>query len=238
MRSAAHPAGDSLHQAQLAKLDALIRTAGVTATDHVLEIGCGWGSMAVRAAQTTGCRWTGITVSKQQLAEATARVEAAGLADRVTLLFCDYRCDRWVQYVMECRLIYAMADATWLMLHWQGAQLHTSTAQTTNQRLVLFERVCAQEQMLSEYQPVNDSHKAWHPACVQMRRDTPGAGTYDKVISCEMIEAVGHEHLAQYFKTINAMLKPGGRAAIQVRAEHNAQTSSTGRCSYLLTLSF
>ncbi len=84
-------AGDSLHQAQLNKLDALIRAAGITATDHVLEIGCGWGSMAVRAAQTTGCRWTGVTVSKEQLAEATARVEAAGLSDRVTLLFCDYR---------------------------------------------------------------------------------------------------------------------------------------------------
>ena len=84
-------AGDSLHQAQLNKLDALIRIAGVTATDHVLEIGCGWGSMAVRAARTTGCRWTGVTVSKEQLAEATARVEAAGLSDRVTLLFCDYR---------------------------------------------------------------------------------------------------------------------------------------------------
>ena len=47
-------------------------------------------------------------------------------------------------------------------------------------------------------------------------RDTPGAGTYDKVISCEMIEAVGHEHLARYFATINAMLKPGGHAVIQV----------------------
>ena len=69
----------------------MIRTAGLTAADHVLEIGCGWGSMAIRAAQTTGCRWTGITVSKAQLAEATARVEAAGLADKVTLLFCDYR---------------------------------------------------------------------------------------------------------------------------------------------------
>ena len=51
-----------------------------------------------------------------------------------------------------------------------------------------------------------------------VRRDTPGAGTYDKVISCEMIEAVGHEHLARYFDTINSMLKPGGRAAVQVCA--------------------
>lgn len=54
------------------------------------------------------------------------------------------------------------------------------------------------------------------------RRDTPGAGTYDKVVSCEMIEAVGHEHLVRYFDTINAMLKPGGRAAIQV--PHNSMT--------------
>lgn len=61
------------------------------AGDHVLEVGCGWGSFAMRAAQRTGCRITGITVSKEQLAEATARVKAAGLADRVTLLFCDYR---------------------------------------------------------------------------------------------------------------------------------------------------
>lgn len=61
------------------------------AGDHVLEVGCGWGSFAMRAAQRTGCRVTGITVSKEQLAEATARVKAAGLADRVTLLFCDYR---------------------------------------------------------------------------------------------------------------------------------------------------
>ena len=41
--------------------------------------------------QTTGCRWTGLTVSKQQLEEAVARVKAADLSDRITLLFCDYR---------------------------------------------------------------------------------------------------------------------------------------------------
>ena len=41
--------------------------------------------------QATGCRWTGLTISKQQLAEAAARVEAAGLSDRIELLFCDYR---------------------------------------------------------------------------------------------------------------------------------------------------
>jgi cyclopropane-fatty-acyl-phospholipid synthase len=44
-------AGDSLEQAQLNKLDALVAMAGITKEDHVLEIGCGWGSMAIRAVQ-------------------------------------------------------------------------------------------------------------------------------------------------------------------------------------------
>jgi cyclopropane fatty-acyl-phospholipid synthase-like methyltransferase len=48
------------------------------------------------------------------------------------------------------------------------------------------------------------------------QRDCPGAGTYDKVVSCEMIEAVGHEHLVSYFSQIGRMLKPGGKAVIQV----------------------
>jgi cyclopropane-fatty-acyl-phospholipid synthase len=50
----------SLQQAQLTKLDALIAGARVTADSHVLEVGCGWGSCAIRAAQMTGCRWTGV----------------------------------------------------------------------------------------------------------------------------------------------------------------------------------
>ncbi|GLC46603.1 hypothetical protein PLESTB_001222700 [Pleodorina starrii] len=130
---------DSLHQAQLNKIDALIAKARIGPNDHVLEIGCGWGGFAIRAVQTTGCRWTGITISKEQLAEATERVAAAGLQDRITLLFCDYR-------------------------------------------------------------------------------DTPtalGVGTFDAVVSVEMIEAVGHEHLEPYFKVIGTMLKPGGRAVLQ-----------------------
>jgi len=54
-----HRKGDSLERAQLRKLDALINDARITAASHVLEIGCGWGSCAIRAAQVTGCRWTG-----------------------------------------------------------------------------------------------------------------------------------------------------------------------------------
>jgi cyclopropane-fatty-acyl-phospholipid synthase len=49
-------AGGTLREAQLAKLDAMLVAAEVCASDHVLEIGCGWGSMAIHAVQTTGCR--------------------------------------------------------------------------------------------------------------------------------------------------------------------------------------
>lgn len=77
--------------APVATIECIQSSDLLTEGDHVLEVGCGWGSFAMRAAQRTGCRVTGITVSKEQLAEATARVKAAGLADRVTLMFCDYR---------------------------------------------------------------------------------------------------------------------------------------------------
>lgn len=73
----------------------------------------------------------------EQLKEAQQRVKAAGLSDRITLLYCDYR-------------------------------------------------------------------------------ELPGSGEYDAVVSCEMIEAVGHEHLPSFFSTIGRMLKPGGRAVLQV----------------------
>lgn len=54
-----HAEGAALKDAQLRKLDSLIAGAKVDCNSHVLEIGCGWGSCAIRAAQTTGCRWTG-----------------------------------------------------------------------------------------------------------------------------------------------------------------------------------
>ena len=77
-----HNGSDSLFQSQLNKIDALIAKAQISANDHVLEIGCGWGGFAIRAVQATGCRWTGITISKEQLAEATERVAEAGLQVR------------------------------------------------------------------------------------------------------------------------------------------------------------
>ncbi len=124
----------TLHEAQIAKLDRLCDQLELTANDHLLEIGTGWGGMAIHAAQRTGCRVTTTTISRQQYDMARKRVAEAGLADRVTVLLQDYR------------------DLT---------------------------------------------------------------GTYDKLVSVEMIEAVGHHYYDTYFATITRLLKPEGLAVIQ-----------------------
>jgi len=83
--------GMTLADAQRAKLDRLCDLLALSPRDHVLEIGCGWGGLAIHAARTRGCRVTAITVSRQQRELAAARVAAAGLADRVDIQYRDYR---------------------------------------------------------------------------------------------------------------------------------------------------
>jgi cyclopropane-fatty-acyl-phospholipid synthase len=124
----------SLAQAQHHKLEHLCRLADLQSGDHVLEIGCGWGALAIHAARTRGCRVTAITASPAQLAVARARAQAEGLADRVRFELCDYR------------------DID---------------------------------------------------------------GTYDAVLSCEMLEAVGYQYLPRYFSVVAARLRAGRRAVIQ-----------------------
>ena len=126
---------ETLEQAQRNKLQSIIAKAGIGADDHVLEIGCGWGSFAITAAQQTGCKVTGITVSREQLEFARQRVLDAGLEDRIELKFCDYR-------NIE--------------------------------------------------------------------------GPYSKIVSIEMLEAVGHAGLKPFFAACDKALQPGGRAMIQV----------------------
>ena len=126
--------GLTLAGAQARKFDRLCDLLELGPDDHLLEIGCGWGGMAMHAARTRGCRVTALTVSRQQLQLAEARIAAAGLGDRVRLEFCDYR-------------------------------------------------------------------------------DVVGA--YDKIVSVEMIEAVGHEHLPMFFAACARSLRPGGRMALQ-----------------------
>ena len=81
----------TLEEAQVARLDRICRALDLRATDHLLEIGTGWGAMAVHAAKHYGCRVTTTTISREQFALARERIDAAGVADRVTLLLDDYR---------------------------------------------------------------------------------------------------------------------------------------------------
>jgi len=81
----------TLEQASLAKLERICTKLKLSPNDHVLEIGTGWGGFAEHAAAHYGCRVTTTTISAEQHAYATERVRDAGLADRVTVLFEDYR---------------------------------------------------------------------------------------------------------------------------------------------------
>ncbi|WP_425098531.1 class I SAM-dependent methyltransferase [Tropicibacter sp. S64] len=82
---------ETLEEAQTAKYAALVDRMGVQPGEHVLEIGCGWGGFAEYAAKERGLRVTCLTISREQYAYAKARIESAGLADRVTFKLQDYR---------------------------------------------------------------------------------------------------------------------------------------------------
>jgi cyclopropane-fatty-acyl-phospholipid synthase len=85
-----HP-GQELKDAQLRKIDRILEKACLLQHHHVLEIGSGWGTLAIRAAMRYGCRVTTITLSKEQQQSAQQRINQAGLSDRVNVLLCDYR---------------------------------------------------------------------------------------------------------------------------------------------------
>ncbi|MBP0481844.1 SAM-dependent methyltransferase [Sagittula salina] len=85
---------ESLERAQVAKYAAMVDQMGALPGDHVLEIGCGWGGFAEYAAKERGLKVTGLTISKEQLAYARARIRRAGLQDRVELKLQDYRDER------------------------------------------------------------------------------------------------------------------------------------------------
>ncbi|XP_015071952.1 uncharacterized protein LOC107015997 isoform X1 [Solanum pennellii] len=82
---------EDLKDAQLRKIDVLIRKAKVEKEHHILEIGFGWGSFAMEVVKQTGCKYTGITLSEQQLEYAQLRVKQAGLQGQITFILCDYR---------------------------------------------------------------------------------------------------------------------------------------------------
>ncbi|WP_239480660.1 SAM-dependent methyltransferase [Parashewanella hymeniacidonis] len=124
----------NLEDAQCNKLDIICKKLGLTPADHLLEIGTGWGGLAVYAAKNYGCRVTTTTISEAQYQYAKQRVEEEGLELQITLLKEDYR---------------------------------------------------------------NLS------------------GQFDKLVSIEMIEAVGYRYLTSFFKKCNECLLPGGKMLLQ-----------------------
>ena len=124
----------TLEEASTAKLERVCRRLELSAADHVVEIGSGWGGFALHAASVHGCRVTTTTLSREQHALASRRVFEAGLAERVRVLLRDYR------------------DLD---------------------------------------------------------------GKFDKLVSIEMIEAVGAEYYETYFEKCAELLRPGGRGLVQ-----------------------
>ncbi|CAH8320373.1 unnamed protein product [Eruca vesicaria subsp. sativa] len=130
---------EDLKTAQMRKITLLIEKARIEKNHEVLEIGCGWGALAIEVVKRTGCKYTGITLSIQQLKYAEAKVKEAELEDRITFKFCDYR-------------------------------------------------------------QLSDAHK------------------YDRIIACEMIEAVGHEFYETFFTCCEAVLAKDGIFVMQFTA--------------------
>jgi len=99
---------DTLEQSQLNKIDRMLALAGVKAGDSILEIGTGWGALALRAAQR-GCRVKTITLSEEQYAYAQKMFEEAGVADQVDLCLQDYRLlEGKYDAVLSCEMIEAV----------------------------------------------------------------------------------------------------------------------------------
>jgi cyclopropane-fatty-acyl-phospholipid synthase len=125
----------SLIDAQMAKYERLCQQLHLQPTDHVLEIGSGWGGNAIYMAKHYGCKVTTVTISEEQFKLAKQRIEEAGLSDKINILLQDYR------YLQ---------------------------------------------------------------------------GSFDKIVSIEMLEAVGAKFMDIYFTKINELLKKDGILAIQV----------------------
>lgn len=105
--------GKALEAAQTAKYERILNQLGARQGDSILEIGCGWGGFAETAARR-GMRVTGVTISREQLEYAQARLQRAGLSDRVDFQFRDYRdIEGSYDHIVSIEMIEAVGERYW-----------------------------------------------------------------------------------------------------------------------------
>ena len=104
----------SLADAQRAKYARIVDALALGPDDHVLEIGCGWGGFAEYAAAETGCRVTGLTLSREQAEFARERLAQAGLSDKVEIRLQDYRdCGGRFDKIVSIEMFEAVGEENW-----------------------------------------------------------------------------------------------------------------------------
>jgi cyclopropane-fatty-acyl-phospholipid synthase len=106
--------GQSLDEAQRAKYDRILKELRIGPEDHVLEIGCGWGGFMEYAASRTGCRITGLTLSKEQAEFARARLADRGLSPLAEVRLQDYRdCEGRFTKIVSIEMFEAVGEENW-----------------------------------------------------------------------------------------------------------------------------
>lgn len=105
---------ESLEEAQKNKYQRIIDSLKLKATDHILEIGCGWGGFATMAAMQSGCRVTCLTLSNEQFAFSTELVKKLNLQSQIEIKLCDYRDESGIyDHVVSIEMIEAVGPQYW-----------------------------------------------------------------------------------------------------------------------------
>lgn len=105
---------ESLEEAQKNKYQRIIDTIQPKSSDHILEVGCGWGGFATMAAIQTGCKVTCLTLSQEQYQYATDLVRKMGLDDQVIIKICDYRDETGIyDHIVSIEMVEAVGEEYW-----------------------------------------------------------------------------------------------------------------------------
>ncbi|MDW8336104.1 MAG: cyclopropane-fatty-acyl-phospholipid synthase family protein [Tepidimonas sp.] len=149
--------GQSLEQAQRAKMRRALQQTGVRAGQRLLEIGCGWGALAELAAREFGARVTGVTLSTEQLTHGMRRIAHTGLSEQVELRLQDYRdiADGPFDAIVSIEMIEAVGQAYWPAYFGALRRLLTPGGRACVQAIVirdeLFERYLQGTDFIQQY---------------------------------------------------------------------------------------